>query len=116
MAIINITPNFEESAQENVTLTHVSYTEQLDDLTYRIDLKNNKRDGLWYLDLYNLEGTPLLLGVGLATGIDLFYPYRYRKVPPGVLFVSPQNAGSYSDPGIDSFVEGTHTIYYVEAT
>lgn len=121
MATLDITPNFVDTTQGtngivgNVTLTHISFVTTLDDVQYKIDLKTNKRDDSWYMDFYAFDGTPLILGIGLSAGVSLLYPYnRYLPVPQGTLFVSPQS-GSYIDPVIDSFVQGTHALFYVEA-
>lgn len=124
MAFLNITPRFSTRSRPDRTLTHVRLVRQLDDLTVQLDFKTGKfidgstdpSVGLWYLDIYDAVGTPVVLGLGLSVGVDLLYPYRYRDgVPPGKLFVSPESDVGYVDPVLDSFVQGTHSIWYEEA-
>lgn len=108
MAVLDITPAITE------TTTNVAVIVDLDGLTYRLDLKTNKRADAWTLDIYDGQGGPLVLGLHLAAGVDMLYPYRSLAVPPGKMYVSPRGE-TYGDPVIASFAAGTHALYYAEA-
>lgn len=121
MATLDITPSFlnpllgEDGIEGDVTLTHVAFTATLDNITYQFAIKSNQRDDSWALDTFSFSGESLVLGIRLVAGISLYFPYKkYLDVPQGTLFVSPQSAGGYVDPTLSSFVQGTHTLYYVE--
>jgi len=108
MAIIEITAQFREEDK------HTSQTLTLDGVRFRLDTYTNKADGRWYLDLFDDAGAPIVLGIGLATGLDLLYPYRYLDVPAGILFVNDL-AGPQEDPGLDAFKDKAAALYYQEA-
>jgi len=79
---------------------------------YTFAFYTNTFDDSWYFDLTDDTETLLLAGIGLAAGIDLLYPYRYKNVPPGALFVNDQ-AQIRRDPAVDSFNEEQVALYYV---
>jgi hypothetical protein len=109
MTIIQITPQFREEDQ------HTSQTLTLDGTRFRLDTYTNRFDGAWYLDLYDADEEPLILGLGLVTGLDLLFPYRYLAVPAGVLFINPLTGDSV-DPGLTSFTDKDVALYYQTAT
>lgn len=98
---------------------HLSTVVFLDNASYRLDFYTTKVPDLttgtvaqcWYLDLYDGANTPLVLGIGLVTGIDILFPYHARGVPPGKLFVSPQNT-SFIDPTVDTFDDDEALLFY----
>lgn len=107
--IIEIFPQVRE------TQTHRSQTQRLDDVLVQIDTYTNRFDGAWYLDLFDDEGVPIVQGLALVTQVDLLYPYRANAgVPPGILFVASKNR-EFSDPGLESFNDKDHALYYQEA-
>ena len=79
---------------------------------YTFAFYTNTFDDSWYFDRTDDTETLLLAGIGLAAGIDLLYPYRYKNVPPGALFVNDQ-AQIRRDPAVDSFNEEQVALYYV---
>lgn len=72
----------------------------------------NTTDDSWCFDLIGDDELPRFYGQGVASGVDLFFPYRYRDVPPGILFVNDQ-ADTGRDPRVDSFQEQQTVLYYV---
>lgn len=108
MAITQITVQFREEDK------HTSQTLTLDGVRFQLDTYTNKADGSWYMDLRNTDGDPIVLGIALATGLDLLYPYRYLGVPSGVLFVNDL-AGPREDPGLDTFTDQGAALYYQDA-
>jgi hypothetical protein len=95
--------------------THTSQSLTLDGARFRIDFYTNKSDGCWYLDLFDSEDAPMVLGIGLVTGLDLLFPYRYLPVPSGVLFVN-DHIGERQDPTLNSFFEDEMNLYYQTTT
>lgn len=98
---------------------HLSTVVFLDNVSYRMDFYTTKVPNLmtgtvaqcWYLDLYDSAGTGLVLGIGLATGIDILFPYHARAVPVGKLFVNPQTT-LFIDPTVDTFVDDEAILFY----
>jgi hypothetical protein len=100
---------------------HYVVTERLDEVNYEITLytvvlppsyRDNPttRTGYWCWDFRDATGTPLVLGAGLGSGVDLLFPFRgYAACPPGKLFVWTSDN---LDPGLDSFAEERAVLYY----
>ena len=113
MAIIDITPNVTGDATD-VTLTNVVWNAVLDGLNFGLQIQTNKFNNAWQLNLLDSNGNPLVYGLGLEAGMDLLFPYRYKdEVPAGKLFVASFNG--QTDPTLNSFIDGTHGIFYQEA-
>ena len=101
---------------------HLSTQVFLDNVSYRLDfyvtkvpdLVTGESTNLWYIDLYNSANTPIVLGIGMATGIDIFFPYRARAVPAGKLFVAPQDT-AYIDPTENTFINDEAILFYQPA-
>lgn len=108
MTIRKITPQFNGSPHSSQVLT-------LEGVQIRIDIYNNKVDSSWYLDVFDLDDNPLVLGVAIASGLDLFFPYKYlSNLPPGALFVNTQT-GEPFDPTLDTWEDDAAALYYEEA-
>jgi hypothetical protein len=108
MAIFEITVQFRENE------THTSQTLTLDGVRFRLDTYTNKIDGCWYLDVFDEDEAPLVMGLALVTGLDLLYPFRHLDIPEGTLFVNDL-AGPREDPGLDTFFDQGAALYYEEA-
>ena len=109
MEIQEIAVQFNES-------THNSQTIVLDTIRVRIDTYTNKADGCWYLDTFDGNGNPLVLGIAIVTGLDLWFPYHYLEgIPPGILFIN-DHVGDKEDPGLDSFDDQEAVMYYQTVT
>ncbi len=108
MAITQITVQFRKEDK------HTSQTLTLDGVRFQLDTYTSRADNSWYMDLFDSNGTALIIGIALATGLDLLFPYRYLDVPAGVLFVNDL-AGPREDPGLDSFDEEEAALYYQDA-
>lgn len=107
MRLLAINPQFRESD------VHTSQRLTLDGVRVRIDTYTNKRDGNWYVDTYDGEDNPLILGLRLTTGLDMWFPYRYLALPPGPLFVSDHEEPT-TDPALVTFKDNDATLYYGE--
>ena len=65
----------------------------------------------WMFDLYDSGGDPVVLGDTLAIGVDLLRRYRYRSIPPGILWCNRiDDQGTAPTPG--EFYEGTVGLFY----
>jgi len=102
---------------------HLSTQVNLDGELFRLDFYTTKAvdlstglppdtTKLWYIDLYDSQGNALVLGLGMATGIDILHPYRALGVPKGKLFVAPSNEGTFIDPDSTAFSEDRAHLYY----
>lgn len=98
---------------------HLTTVQFLDGVSYRLDFYTTKVPNLmtgtvaqcWYLDLYDVADKPLVLGIGLVTGIDILFPYHALAVPPGKLFVNPQTT-LFIDPTVDTFLDEEAICFY----
>lgn len=61
------------------------YTIELDGSTYRLTLTWKTRQAGWYLGLYSVDETPLLLGKRLSADTPLLRRYQIDGLPPGEL-------------------------------
>ena len=105
MELITIEVQFREDE------THTSQILTLDGVRIRLDTYTNKADGGWYLDVFDEEDTPLVTGIGIVTGLDIFFPYRYLPIPPGILFINDL-VGEQTDPVLDTFVNRDAELIY----
>lgn len=94
--------------------THFSQTLTLDGTRFRLDTYTNKEDGSWYLDLFSDQDDPIIMGIALATGLDVLFPYRHLPVPAGILFVNDLD-GPREDPTLDTFKDKGAALYYQTA-
>lgn len=109
MTIRKITPQFNGS-------THASQVVILDGVRVRLDTYTNKIDSAWYLDVFDADDNPLITGLAIASGLDLFFPYHYlAALPPGALFVNTQT-GEPFDPTLDTWENDAAALYYQEVT
>jgi len=106
MSILQITPQF------HALDTHTPQTLTLDGVRVRIVAYTNIVDDAWYLDTYDGNDNPLVLGLALVTGLDLWFPYRYMPLPPGMLFVQDQTGLPMRDPVISDFVHKNMALFY----
>lgn len=112
MAIQQLTVQVNES-------DHLSTRVFLDDEQFRLDFYITKIvdtstlavTTAWYFDLYDSAGDPLVLGIALASGIDLLFPYRALKVPKGKLFLQ-STTNVLEDPTVDSFRDDEVLLWY----
>lgn len=109
MSVLEITVQFREDE------THTSQTLVLDGVRVRLDTYTNIDDDSWYLDIYDEEDQPIVLGIGMSTGLDFFFPYRYRNLPPGKLFVQDQGVQPFVDATRGDFLAGNMALYYTTA-
>lgn len=86
---------------------HSEQTTVLSGVTYVLRFDWIERASFWRLGLYSLDGDPIVLGISLVAGADLFSPYRSDpRVPPGGLWVMAK-----ADPGRDSWDRTAWLLY-----
>lgn len=86
----------------------------LEQQRYLFDFYTNAVDGAWYFDLQNDDATSVARGIGLATGVNLLFPYRHLDFPPGDLFIFDKGLNG-NDPDLEAFVEGRAVLLYLES-
>ncbi len=102
-------------AQIPADATNTSQILTLDGVQVRIVVKLLKNVGGWYLDTFDSDGAPIVTGLRLTVGLDIWGPYHeYPGLPPGPLFVHWQGGGEKQDPGETSFSDGDAQIMYLE--
>lgn len=108
MSIIQLSPQFRPEDK------HTSQSLTLDGVRFQLVTYTNKADNGWYMDLLDINGNAVVKGIGMAVGLDLLYPYRYKgNLPPGILFLQDL-AGTREDPVLASFENEDVGLYYQE--
>ncbi len=85
----------------------------LDGVLYELGLHWNERAQSWSLDLFTIDGAPLLLGVRLVPAWNLLWRGTDTRLPPGSL-VLHDRTGANAAPGPDD-LGVRHTLLYVSA-
>lgn len=96
--------------------SNFSYTILLDGVQFGLTFKTNKPDDSWFFDIQTVNFEPVVMGLGLAVGLDLLFPYRSKGdlIPAGILYCVDLS-GAGSDPVVDSFENKTHVVRYMSA-
>ncbi len=102
----------EITVQPTGTETHHVQTVQLDGRPWQLTTYTNGVDGGWHLDVESDSGD-VVRGLGLASGVDLLYPYRHLDMPEGPLWVHDKGLDG-ADPGLEDFAAGRAALYYLE--
>jgi hypothetical protein len=95
----------------NFELPWYDFTMTLDNVRYTLGMRYNSRMDRWFLDIGDAQANPLVVGICLLTGRLLTSQYTSQGLPTGYFFVV-DNKSSGKQPGMQSFVTGTHTLYY----
>ena len=102
------------TVQPRPEVSHYDVSYDLDGGRYAFAFYTNAATGGWSFDVSNEGESAIVRGVALTAGVDLLYPYRYKDVPPGALWVRDRGL-SGRDPGPSDFIEGRAVLYYLEA-
>lgn len=79
---------------------------------WRLTFLTNKYADNWTVNLSAADGTPIVTGLVLAVGVDLFFPYRHLDVPPGSMWVQRTDVQG-SDPAVNTFEEENGILFYL---
>jgi hypothetical protein len=88
---------------------------RLDGTVYGFRLAYNTRNDRWYLDVQTADGTAVVSGLRVSTGVSLLAPFGENpNLPPGQLFVR-DDSGADREPGLAAFRSDHRLIYRPEA-
>jgi len=107
------------------------FTLQLEDVQYRFRLKWNSVErpgsapatpgvitapakGMWYMDIAEFDGTPILAGVKIVLGSYLGRWSNHPLILNGV-FVARSSAPIHDDPGFDDLGVTVQVLYFNRA-
>lgn len=86
---------------------------QLDGVSFTFRCNWNKRAERWFLSIYDVDGEPVVLSVGLCPDMELLAGYRMVGRPAGELILlddgEPQRDPQRDDLG------GRARLYYLDA-
>ena len=88
-------------------------TSDLDGTTYSFRFRWSQRGECWHMDMWTLDGVPVVLSARLVTGWPLLRRVRNNVRPPGELFVA-----DLTGPGEEPTLEGFGTrfvLFYADA-
>jgi hypothetical protein len=94
------------------TAVDQQFTLELQRVVYAFRFVFNSRDERWYMSMFLEDGTPLIEGTPLTTGMDLLGRFRTEQWPPGS-FVVLDTTGRNLEPRRDAFL-GSHILLYRE--
>jgi hypothetical protein len=98
--------------QPDHKVTHFDATIRLGDRAWFFSFYTNSEGG-WFMNIGTDPSTPVIAGIGIATGLDLLFPFRHLDVPPGPLWVLDRN-NSDADPDDTGFADGRYSLVYVD--
>lgn len=90
-----------------------SFRVTLDGEAYRLEWKWNDRAESWSLDVLDVNGEPILMGVRVVADWNLFEGRTDRRLPPGALVVR-DTSGKGEPPARDELGERAK-VFYVPA-
>ncbi len=70
----------------------------------------NTRRNLWYFDIRDIEGNPILLGISILTNVDLTRNFLHKAIPQGV-FMAFDTEGEEKDPSEDGLGTPVKLLY-----
>lgn len=81
----------------------------IDNQTFIFKIRYNTRSGLWYCDLMDDEGTPIISGQPLLIGVNLFKRFNHTNAPQRDFFIVNYNNEyvemDYDNVGVDAFMQ-----------
>jgi hypothetical protein len=84
----------------------------LSQVNYTFEVYYNTRADRWRMNIMDVTGNPVLMGIALLIERDLTTGYRHLSIPPGYFFVMDGTKGN-SQPGLSGFALN-HVLYYLE--
>jgi hypothetical protein len=88
------------------------FTMVLSQVTYTFEVYYNTRADRWRLNIMDVTGASLLMGVPLLIERDLTGNFKHLSIPPGLFLVIDGKTG-HSQPGLSGFALN-HVLYYLE--
>lgn len=87
-----------------------SFSCALDGVNYVLSFAFNYRSSLWSVDIAAADGTPILSGIPVQTGVDLIGRFVPESRPPGRL-LAIDTTGNGTDPGRDDLGNNVLLLY-----
>ena len=92
---------------------HYSYSIELDSILYNLEFRYNTHAAKWIMDISTNLFEPIITGIPLLLGVNLFGRYVNANLPPGILFLV--NMGiSNEDGDRDDFGDNVILMYLEE--
>jgi len=91
------------------SLPYYRFTTTLDAEQYVFDVRWNARDAAWYLDLYEIEGAAVAMGIKLVLGVGLGRKSTHHLFVDSILKLV-DTSGARRDAGFDDM--GTRVLLY----
>lgn len=97
---------------ENTSKPTWVVAQNLDGIVIEIRAQWLISEEFWIAYINDVQGDPVIAGVRMVEGNDLFYPYSDPRLPPGRL-ICHDTTRKHREPGRRAFVED-HGLYYIQ--
>jgi hypothetical protein len=91
-------------------LPNYEYSIELDAVVYNVEYYFNQRDDRWFMSIRQEDGTAVLLGIPIVSGIFLTDRFVMNELPPGDL-IPMDFEGGIEYPRRGDLSEGVQVIY-----
>ncbi len=95
-------------------LPHFSLQVELDGTTFTLEFRWNSRDGAWYMNLEDAEGTHILSGIKVVADWPLGARFQVAGLPAGQLS-AVDTSGAGLDPGFTDLGTRVQILYLTAA-
>ncbi len=91
-----------------------SFATELEAVAFTIEFRWNDRDSGWYMQIGDSDGTPLISGIKVVTGILLLGRATSKLLPKGD-FMAIDTAGTMTDPAFEDLGRRVQVVYITSA-
>lgn len=95
-----------------LTSLYPAYQQRVDleAATYVIGLRFNERANLWFLDIMDADGNPIVMGTPLQSNLDLIKRFKDVRLPGG-RFTAVDSSGQNQDATVETLGEVVRLLY-----
>lgn len=97
---------------ENTAKAVWTVTQNLDGFVLQLRAQWLVSEEFWILYVSDAQGDPIISGIALIEGNDLFGPFADSRLPPGRL-ICHDTTRKHREPGRRAFIED-HALFYIQ--
>lgn len=97
------------AVQQNIAFW--SQRQTFDGVDYQLDFNWNGRDGAWYVNLFTIDGEPLVFSIKLVTNRPLFQRFHHIEGMPAGEMVAFDGSKTIDRAGYTDLNNGVELLY-----